>query len=77
MSGVVIYKNESAVVRAEWRNGELVVNVHNVVNGKEELPRGYMLGSNCVVFKPKNPYEPPTKEALEKKFGPGLIRREI
>jgi len=53
----VLYQDDKIVVRGSWEDNkgkqEYRVRIHQVVNGKEMLPRGYWLGSNMAIWEAK------------------------
>lgn len=51
--GLICYETENLVIRSKQEGDELHVFVHQKACGRECLPRGYMLGSNCLIYKHK------------------------
>jgi hypothetical protein len=49
----ILYQDDKIVVRGYWTDDkkEYRVTVHQVIDGKEYLPRGYMLGSNALDYR--------------------------
>lgn len=54
MSDKAIYRSTNDyVIRGEVVDGVLRLYVHQVIDGAEQQPRGYMMGSNCLDFRLK------------------------
>jgi len=46
--GKIVYQTNNKIVRAREQKGKLVVYVHSIHEGKEQLPMGYMMGFNFI-----------------------------
>jgi hypothetical protein len=51
MFGPIIYQDDYCYVRAKRKADGLHVYVHQRIDGAEFTPRGYMLGSNALIYK--------------------------
>jgi hypothetical protein len=48
------WRDEDYVVRVSRKeDGTIRLLVHNIEGDKEVLPRGYVIGSNCLILEPK------------------------
>lgn len=48
---ITVAKNRPFALRAEVKDGMVNVRIHQVVEGKDVQPRGYMLGSNMLIYR--------------------------
>lgn len=50
--GSIVFRTQKTVVRAIQHHRFTDVVVHKVVNGEEQTPRGYVMGSNMLRYEP-------------------------
>jgi len=50
MNNVPIYQDEFCVIRMSRGEREIRLTVHEVHDGKEMQPRGYMIGSGSLIY---------------------------
>jgi len=48
--GTVVFRTRSAVARAKERFGRVIIVIHKVIDGVEELPSEYLNGGNYLYF---------------------------
>jgi hypothetical protein len=49
--GKVIHDAVDHVIRVRSENGYIKVSVHQKVGGREQIPKGYMLGSTMLIWR--------------------------